>query len=72
MAYIVNPKDIPDLRFIQCDRGTAMYLLFTAGLPLLGFSRESEKPYLFSLTERLTLALEEYKKYKANQLGKEA
>lgn len=71
MAYIVNPKDIPDLRFCQCDRDTAMYLLFTAGLPLLGFSRESEKPYLFALTDKLNLALGEYKKYKASKLGEE-
>lgn len=71
MGYIVNPTEIPDLKFYQCDRDTAMYLLFTAGLPLLGYLAEAEKPYLFAMTDKLSSALGEYKKYKASTLGEE-
>ena len=71
MGYIVNPKDIPDLKVYQCDKDMAGYLLYIAKIPLLGFLRESEKPYLFALTDKLNSALEGHEKYKANQLGEE-
>lgn len=71
MGYIVNPTEIPDLRFCRCDRDTATYLMFTAGIPLLGFSRVTEKPYLFAITDKLISALDECKKYKASTLGEE-
>lgn len=71
MGYIVNPTDIPDLKFYQCDKDMAGYLLYVAKIPLLGFLRESEKPYLFALTDKLNSALGEYEEYKASELGEE-
>lgn len=72
MGYIINPKDIPDLEAYQCDGDTAGYLLYIAKVPLLGFLDNQEKPYLFAITDKLRSALSEYKKYKADKLGKEA
>lgn len=71
MGYIVNPTDIPDLKVYQCDKDMAGYLLYVAKIPLLGFLRESEKPYLFALTDKLNSALGECEEYKASALGEE-
>lgn len=71
MGYIINPKDIPNLEAYQCDAEMATYLLYTAKIPLLGFVDNDDRPYLFAITDKLRSALSEYKKYKANELGKE-
>lgn len=62
MSFVINADDIVNFKSYKCNKEMADYLIYEKHIPVFSLDKDknSDKPYVFAITDELLEALNEY------------